>query len=265
MGYCSVYFKPKLSPEGILRLFQMHAAGLSNRSIGRHLGISHKTVAWHLRKNSASTNGIVVPVNRKRTRKYSFQFDLFAKFSPSDVAYWAGFVTADGYINKNSITIELSSKDGECLNWWRQFGASVYETKCGRCRKMVATHPKLIDWASEWGIFQAKTGKETFPSGKNHLNDWLRGLIDGDGYITINGTSLMGGICSASKTILEGVQSYLSGLGIKSHLREFHRPNRRVHYKILMYQKSIQNLATRICNNSLQLNRKWSKILEREV
>ena len=57
---------------------------------------------------------------KKKARKYTFNFDKF-KQDTADKFYWLGFLGADGFVNINTLSIELKENDLEHLEKFNAF------------------------------------------------------------------------------------------------------------------------------------------------
>lgn len=140
----------------------------------------------------------------------------FSKIDDEAKAYFVGYLLADGCITKHhglyrQIQLHLSSKDIEIVEKLKEVTESnrkIYISPNGeRCMFRDCSDTMVKDLA-KFGIVPCKTGHEQpdFSSIPNHLlNHTLRGLIDGDGWISI-GQSCYGkrivslGICGSKYT-----------------------------------------------------------------
>lgn len=145
------------------------------------------------------------------------QFDRnkFNTIDTPEECYWIGFIQADGYIPLNSyknpsgIKIKLNSIDEEhlikfilfmggkveeCLKHERHSTTNNLLSYVNFCSRQVA------DNLGKYGIYNHKSGQEKFIFNLPYLRDYIRGLIDGDGFIcsTRPGVGLVGSfdICS---------------------------------------------------------------------
>ena len=141
--------------------------------------------------NVLKNNNIEI-VNQPKLNKNQNN-NYFDKIDTEHKAYWLGFLFADGCIFNNQLSIEIHEKDKELLEKFKEdlnlnSKISIRHRKntviC--CIRMSSKH--LCDTLSNYGIVQNKT-KNT-----RHLPDvptnliphFLRGLIDGDGWISID-------------------------------------------------------------------------------
>lgn len=256
----------KLSDENLQEIFRLYKSGVGVCELGRKFHVSHRSIGWRLKKNSIDDHGNVIKINRvvpeeKLLGTGKFDWDAFQKAPEKEKAYWAGFIAADGCIKKNTLIIDLADKDKKHLEWWNEFSVSIHHNDRRNSTSLRATSPDLISWLNEWKIYERKTGNEIFPEHQpdNLLVHWVRGIIDGDGYFTINQDCVMGGISSASHSFLESIQNFLTQNNIESKLRTFNLPNKLPHYKLLFYQRMSFRLAD-LVDGGIKLDRKWNKI-----
>lgn len=163
----------------------------------------------------------------------------FESWTPK-MAYILGFITADGGMhysgyedlkyNGYKITIPLKYEDKEILEFIRDEIApknNVYDRTFGELLKsgkrrhqcsLTISSKYLMDSLMTFGITPRKTGKEVLPFIPHKFKaDYLRGLFDGDGSISISTQKQNGKIygkytfkiVSANKKYLEDVKFHL--------------------------------------------------------
>ena len=140
-----------------------------------------------------------------------------------EVAYWIGFIMADGSIGENDkgesycLSICLSEKDINHLQKFRIFLHSNIpihkhkDKKTGKsnCRINVNSK-KLTKDLEQYGIIPRKRGKEqikNIPS--EYIRDFILGYFDGDGCICKNKNSRMFTIASSSLNIIKKIHEIL--------------------------------------------------------
>jgi len=266
MGYSSTA-EAKLSDDDISEIIRLYHSGVSMRRIGKQFGVSHRSIGYRLKKNAIGPNGDIITINRiNRGSKVlgtgRFDWGLFNSHREEEKAYWAGFITADGYICKNTLKIDISDKDIDHLKWWEQFNVTIKRRTKRKSCHIIMIHPHLIEWAHDWRIYSKKTGKEIFPKHKPDklICHWLRGLIDGDGWFSYQRKhTIMGGICSASYNFLEEVSNFLNKYNIACKLRRFHPNGKNPYAKLFFYQRMAFRLYKLVYGYPCLL-RKWSKV-----
>lgn len=163
------------------------------------LGINEKTVRVALKEK-----GIVTTPRELRNRKYFVDDSFFKKIDTQEKAYILGFVCADGHINARktcyNLVIELSQKDESILKKIKSCMKSNHpisrrtrppvrpngrETKCS---SLIISRKCLVQDLKRLGLETNKTWSLSIPSiDKKLFSHWLRGFIDGDGCISIDG------------------------------------------------------------------------------
>ena len=155
--------------------------------------------------------------------KYHYNRDKFKTIETEEDAYWLGFITADGCIIENKwLQIQLASKDrNHLVKFCSYMGLNSEETeeiiKDGFGGAYTRDNPinnvkicslDIINHLYEKNIFARKSGKETpyICKTKELELAYIRGLIDGDGYI--GNTQYRMGIVG-SKEICEYVKNFI--------------------------------------------------------
>lgn len=169
--------------------------------------------------------------------KYHYNRTRFGKIETEEDAYWLGFITADGcIIDGKWLQIQLAEKDKEHLiKFGKYMGLNKDEiseiikdgfggayTRDNPVNNMKICSIEIIDNLKDKGITPRKSEKEKpyICQTKDLELAYIRGLIDGDGYI--GSTQKRMGIVG-SYDICEYVQNYINE-NIKdisnNHIRE---------------------------------------------
>lgn len=167
----------------------------SLRLVAQKYGTSHSTI-----RNVFKRLGI--EFRSKNYKSAPVNHDFFA--SKSDASYyWAGFITADGCVHKNTLSLNLSKRDLahlEILKHDLEYGGNIYHT----VNKLSLSNPKwrdvemcrlhiysdkIVKDLAKFNIVANKTHKTIFPkdqipSDKMYL--FMRGYFDGDGTICLH-------------------------------------------------------------------------------
>ena len=265
MGYAST--AEKLDDQAIRQIFELNRQGVGLREIGRRLGVSHKSVSYRLKKNAVDGNNCVIQVNRiPRGQSVSgtgkFDWKKFSELDDTIKAYWAGFITADGYVKFNSLKIDLAVKDLTHLKWWEQFGVKVRTNASRGSCCIVATNPELIKWLNSWNVFTRKTGCEEFPCNRSAdlLFAYIQGVFDGDGSAVIRQGNLACSIVSACRQFLQDISDFLRYHDIKSHVHEYFPPGKQPYSKLTIYERESLKLFGHF-QRTIYLHRKLDKAL----
>ena len=170
-----------------------------------------------------------------RNRIYNLNENYFNSIDSGDKAYILGFIYADGSINKNYLSIGLSDKDIEILEYFKKclgYNGKIYKRVSDKglgygtltISSKILTN-KLIDF----GIIGNKTYlSKTLPKyPKEYEKDFLRGFFDGDGSIYCNklGKDFTVNF-SGNLNILSEIKNILSDYNISScNIRHRHETN----------------------------------------
>ena len=136
-----------------------------------------------------------MPEKIDNRRKYTLNIEPFFEESPAKY-YWLGFLATDGNVCsvEPRIRVELKADDVETLERLAAFCQTnkpiVYRTNNNGtyCAKLDINSAKLKRYLAEYNIVPAKSKIFTIPLDKipqEYLWDFVRGMIDGDGCITI--------------------------------------------------------------------------------
>jgi hypothetical protein len=153
----------------------------------------------------------------KKSHKYSFNIDKFFDVQDPHIWYVAGLAATDGYFPKHFDAVEFSlvgDDEYDLLNSMKEY----YESQKDVVQHHVAT--RKCDWywlVSHYGIkdfffntFNIPARNKTFdlkvpnsfPS-EDCAKAYIRGCIDGDGYITADGKVVR--VTTASEDFIKGL------------------------------------------------------------
>lgn len=152
--------------------------------------------------------------------------DYFNNIDTANKAYFLGFIMADGNIYKYkdndryqfSIKIKNTDKDillklAADLNFNPEKIKERSEERNGtitKCAEIKIYNKTLCKSLITLGVVPKKTGKEIMPKQipQEFKKDFIRGFIDGDGWIGKDRTQI--GMCSMSKTIIADINNYFT-------------------------------------------------------
>lgn len=173
-------------------------------------------------------------------RKYDLNEHYFDTIDTEEKAYILGFIYADGnnLFRTNRISIHLSKTDEEILKKMSHifYGAEVlkYNSRTNKDGKMfnyVYLHlfsKHMSRHLATLGVVEAKSHKIVFPEwlDKSLYQHFIRGLIDGDGWIYLPNDNRdspnVGLICT--RQINDFLKDYFEKeLGLKSYLVKAHK------------------------------------------
>lgn len=135
-------------------------------------------------------------------RKHSFNQDYFSRVTDSKVAYWLGFIMADGSVHKVSkldkqpvrLTINISKRDRCLLEWFcddiglsRECIVDYMPTKetygNNPMTKVMVNSKKICEDLKKYNIVERKSTFKVFPNNipNEYIHHYIRGYFDGDG------------------------------------------------------------------------------------
>ena len=111
--------------------------------------------------------------------------NTFESRDPSAM-YWAGFIAADGCVNKWKLRVTIKQSDLDHLNKLKNLlgvKTSLYFNSINNSFLFGASSKKMIDDLSAYGITPRKSLTYSPPLFCEESRDFWRGMVDGDGYI----------------------------------------------------------------------------------
>lgn len=173
-------------------------------------------------------------------RKYGLNEYYFDVIDTEDKAYMLGFIYADGnnLFQTNRISIHLSKTDEEILKKFSQivYGSEILKYNSRKNDKGIVFNYVSLNMYSKHmsqhlatlGVVERKSHKITFPKwlDKYLYRHFIRGLIDGDGWIYIPNDNRdspnVGLICT--RNINDFLKEYYDKeFGIKTYLTKAHK------------------------------------------
>lgn len=191
---------------GIYRLdedsvINSYRSGQTCKQIAENFNVCLKTICNILEKNGIDRDNIYH--NISLINNYWENIDTY------DKAYFLGFLITDGNVFGNEVRLQLSSKDEYILKIFSDKtnnSNQIYKDKRG----FSAFSIKRKSWVndlSKYGVIPNKTSTVFLPGvNENLMPHLLRGIFDGDGWITFKGHTI--GLCG-NETLTTQVRDYL--------------------------------------------------------
>jgi len=174
------------------RVRQMYLDGVDAPEIGRTLGGLHSSSVYNILEGAGIDRREQIPCDRP---------DYFDEIDTPDKAYWLGFIGADGCVTgfaagNPRLVVKLARKDHDHLELLRKAVEGrrpvrdFKDFSAGEMRdysSVTVYSPRLVEGLQRHGITARKSATLQPWSGPDHLMPhYWRGLVDGDGHITIN-------------------------------------------------------------------------------
>lgn len=188
----------------VKQIIELYLAKESMSNIAKKFSLHRSGVRSILKRED-------VPIEKRTSRVYFYNENLFSKIITKEQAYFLGFLYADGNVCKNSITLALKDGDSErdILTKYVDF---IGTNKINKCefwqndskgekvlrKKLVVsiTCKKIADDLRNLGCFSKKSFILKFPNEeqvpKRLIHHFMRGYFDGDGCVGkyLNGTNI---------------------------------------------------------------------------
>lgn len=251
------------------KLTKLANLGLTGHQIIKEMNIGYTTLHRWLRKLN-----INLP-NYHNALK--FDNTVFDTIDTEEKAYWLGFMYADGYVQNNGNSVELSLKgsDVEHLEKFRVFLQNSNEvkigtSKCGdkrftRCR-LIMTDKHFHDTLIEKGCVPNKSLILTFPdkslfSSEDLIIHFIRGYIDGDGCITYGCTGYSIISIIGTKEFLDGLMELYPDIFTTIYHKDKRHPTSNTYCVELGAEKSAEFGQLLYSNATVFLQRKYDKFI----
>ena len=182
------------------QIVEMYKNQIGTREISKLFKCNPSKIKTVLDKNS-----ILI---LKKQRQYGCNDNFFEKINNELNAYWLGFMYADGNVGleNNSITLNLAKKDEDHVWLFKQHldsdhpiryeERSTFGSKRQFC-KLTVNSEKMKNDLIKLGCIPNKSLTLKFPTEeqvpKELIIPFIRGLIDGDGFVSKNTNNL--GLC----------------------------------------------------------------------
>ena len=158
----------------------LHSEGLTTTEIAAHFGVS--TRAIRLRYEVIGIN----VSERRRTPIYTVNERFFDEWT-SEMAYVLGFILTDGCVSGNTLSISQANKEPlESIRRMMTSKHPIREVESGgnKIHTLNIGRKALVQALAKRGITEKKSlivGLPKVPSA--YFADFLRGVIDGDGWV----------------------------------------------------------------------------------
>lgn len=241
--------------------------GLSMQAISKKYNMSWNKVKQILVKNNVQ----IISKRNQYNVDIKMKEDIFEKIDSSEKAYWLGLLYADGYIRKdrNEIGLTLQEKDKETVQSFHDFcgisnnirrhiitrkGKEYTSYDCTFSSKKVKNDLINLGCVAQKSLVLTFPTKEQVPDA--FLYDFIRGYVDGDGYVQFDKNK------SRYRIIILGTKAFLEGLVQRTgwdenyHIRK--QQNQKVYTLEFSKKQLVQDKLKFLYENSIQhLDRKY--------
>jgi len=195
----------------VKNIIKLYNKGYSQNKIGTIIGYSQTTVYKILKENK-------IDCSQRTHRKHAVN-ECFFKTWSHDMAYILGFISADGSVDKYTLSFHIGKKDKNILQYIKKYLGKTcnIETKTKSIR-IRFNSKKLVSSLRKYNIVPNKTFNIAidFKIPKKYVGDYVRGVFDGDGWITVRPGKRKGlgfGLCSASKQFILDIKKLSGDIG----------------------------------------------------
>lgn len=221
--------------------------------------------------------------SRNNIRQKAYNESVFDCIDTEEKAYWLGFIFADGYIydikprkdsNRLDYNFELCASDQDFTHMQKFANFIGYNkplkiTKADnnghkRCRVCLSSK-HLWNTLNNYGCTPKKSLTLMFPNKaiftkEELVFDFIRGYLDGDGWITYNGEKAMSFGLLGTENFLKSIQKYLS---ISYKLHHNHENPEETTMRFTIGGKPGLNCLHKLYKNAnVYLDRKYKRYLE---
>lgn len=182
----------------------MYLNNISITNICNYFHIHRSSIYYILKKYNINCRG-----EYDKNRIHFFNYDKMEKDSHNKY-YWIGFLAADGNVsnNYNEVSIELGKKDKKHLEKIKKFFESDapivdrINNNGSECSKVNFCSKKFAKYLSKYNIIPNKSLMYKIPLNEipqDYIYDYIRGIFDGDGSLSIHNNLLVFSFCSGNK------------------------------------------------------------------
>ena len=173
-----------------------YKSGISTTDIASEYNVDKHTICNILEKNGIERNNIYH--NKNLDENYWEIIDRY------DKAYFLGFLITDGNVYGNDVRLQLKNESKVILDVLKE--KTLSENKIREDKRGFVTfsvkRKKWVDDLSKYGVIPRKTSTVYFPEiPEEFLSHFIRGLIDGDGWISFKGKQI--GFCGNETLVMQ--------------------------------------------------------------
>lgn len=195
----------RLKPRDVDQIVEFYQSKARVEDIATRFSVDPVTVYNWLRRRDITI--------RPQAKRYFCNEHFFDELSSEASSYWFGFLLADGCVTRDCISLELHERDKGHIEKFAQQIEATYPIKPSRksCYRIEFLSRTMSASLAKHGLVERKTAVATLPSLEpDQQRHCIRGLIDGDGWITKRKAGLYEvGFSSGSEQLMDQVHSKL--------------------------------------------------------
>lgn len=261
---------PRLSEDKYKKIVSDYLSGMTQEQAGAKNGIGRDAVGNILRRLGISIRDYTG--ERISNQRWEWDTRFFVK-NNYKVAYWAGFLIADGNINDkgNVMALVIQGRDIDhlkhfcrdiCLNT-----DAIFKDKKYDAYGIHLNYKNLGNQLKTWGITPRKSKNFVEPIvSQDQLPHFLRGWIDGDGSVYRYGRSARISVASGNLPSLEWFASALRYLGYDGYIGINKTSSVKYPDNYYLYIGGVNQVSIvadlLLVDNSFCMERKWNKTYE---
>lgn len=196
------------TPEQVPQVISDYQSGHSLAALARKYQCGDSTIRLTLRRNGCSPRD-----RRAASRRIELDVKAFDKLTPAS-GYWIGFLITDGSITDRVLRVAVDVRDRghlEKLKLFLQSGHNIedrerrYKNKSGlRINSIIQIGSKdLVEALEGYGFTSNKTFTTSAPAKLRCDRDFWRGVVDGDGSVTLSGGHARIGVYGAQTLVAQ--------------------------------------------------------------
>ena len=256
-------YKGKITESEIEEALNLFNSGLSVTKIAKQLGRDRDTLTKYMKASGAN-------IIQNNNKKY-VNSNYFSEINEHS-AYWLGLLMADGHVDLNNNSLELTLKDKDHIEKFKQDLSSDHKVNVKHIKnnyyyRLNIRDFKLISDLKKYGFYNNKTYGWNVPNISNeYIKDFIRGLFDGDGCIRLKntpGSCCCGIVCYSEETLNQIKNIICNNTNIDPcHLSIKKYGNRIPELRIFSIEANEKFLNWIYKDSDIYLNRKYEKYLE---
>jgi hypothetical protein len=257
---------PKLFEYQYEQIISDYLSGMTQKAVALKNGVCRGAVGEIVKARGINTRSYTGERTFTSNRKWIWDYSFFEKRNPT-VAYWAGFMMADGSLNTNgrasTLIFVLQEKDREhVFKFCKDISVStdaIYERK-DKSVGINLSYSHFTEQLKPWGIVHRKTYNFIEPEvNTEFLPHYLRGWVDGDGSVYSFGDGARFTV-SGNTQSLQWFEEKLKELGYDGSIRIKSIPASTVSSLLYIGGQNQVNVIRKLLlvDESFKLERRWN-------